>query len=274
MTQFDKIYQNLVKEILENGIEDKNARSGVVCKALPGTHFNIDLQKGFPLLTLRKLPLKIFIAEQIWFLLGENDPDWLRPFTKIWDSFIEEDGKVTSYGYRWRKHFGRDQISELITHLKEFPTSRHGVVIAWDPLSDGLTGKPRKNVPCLFAFTVNIIGGKLCMHNVVRSNDVFLGLPHDVSGFALLQHIIAQELNVPVGIYSHSISNVHLYSDQYDAALDLSIRVNTHQEIQLHLPEHSLQRAEKGDITLIKEIASDLKTQYKPLDSIKGIKAH
>lgn len=274
MTQFDKVYQNLVKDILENGIEDKNSRSGYVCKAIPGAHFNLDLSKGFPLLTLRKLPLKIFVAEQIWFLQGENNPAWLRPYTKIWDDFIEEDGKVTSYGYRWRKHFGRDQLGELIKHLKEKPTSRHGVVIAWDPNEDGLTAEPKKNVPCLFSFVVNIIGGKLCMHNVVRSNDVFLGLPHDVAGFALLQHIIAQEIGVEVGTYSHSISNAHFYSDQYEAARELSKRKSNHKEIQLHLPKNSLERAEEGDPELINEIVNDLKKQYHPLEAIKGIRAH
>ncbi|MEI7579986.1 MAG: thymidylate synthase [bacterium] len=275
MTIFDKVYQNLLKDILDNGIEDVNARSQYTCKAIPGAHFNLDLQKsGFPLLTLRKLPLKIFVAEQIWFLMGNNDPAWLRPFTKIWDSFIEEDGKVTSYGYRWRKHFGRDQLGELIKHLKEKPTSRHGVVIAWDPTSDGLTGKPRKNVPCLFAFTVNIIGNKVCLHNVVRSQDVFLGMPHDVPGFALLQMIIAQELGLEPGTYSHSISNAHFYADQYDAARELLTRKNNHQEIKLVLPENSFKRAEAGDTKLVEEIVAQIKAQYHPLEAIKGVRPH
>ena len=202
MTQFDEVYQKLVKQILNDGSESFNERSGFYCKAIPGSHFNLDLQKGFPLLSLRKIPLKIFIAEQIWFLLGENDPAWLRPFTKIWDDFIEEDGKVTSYGYRWRKYFGRDQLKELIEYLKKNPGSRHGVVMAWDPRTDGLMGKPKKNVPCLLGFCVNIIGGKLCLNNLLRSQDVFLGLPHDVAGFALLMHIIADELGVEVGTYT------------------------------------------------------------------------
>jgi len=275
MTQFDKVYQDLVKEILTEGYEHYHERSDFTCKAIAGAHFKLDLSKGFPLLSLRKLPLKIFVAEQLWFLMGENDPAWLRPFTKIWDDFIEEDGKVTSYGYRWRKHFGRDQLAELIKHLKEKPGSRHGVVIAWDPKEDGLTAKPKKNVPCLFAFTVNIIGGRVCLHNIIRSQDVFLGLPHDVAGFAFLQHVIAQELGLPVGTYSHSISNAHFYSDQYQAAKELAQRKNTKQkEIKLKLPKNTLQRAEKGDTGLIEEIVSQLKPQYHPLDAIKGIRAH
>lgn len=275
MTQFDKVYQQLVSDILTQGYEDYNERSGFYCKAIPGAHFQLDLSKGFPLLSLRKLPLKIFVAEQIWFLRGENDPAWLRPFTKIWDDFIEEDGKVTSYGYRWRKHFGRDQLGELIKHLKEKPGSRHGVVIAWDPKDDGLTAKPKKNVPCLFAFTVNVIGGKVCLHNLIRSQDVFLGLPHDVAGFAFLQHVIAQELGLPVGFYSHSISNAHFYSDQYEAAKELIKRKNKIQkEVLLKLPANTLKRAETGDTSIIDEIVEQMKVQYNPLESIKGIRPH
>lgn len=275
MTKFDQIYAGLLKEILDNGIEQLNERSGYVCKAIPGMHFSIDLAKGFPMLSLRKLPLKIFVAEQIWFMMGENDPAWLRPYTKIWDSFIEEDGKVTSYGYRWRKHFGRDQLGELITMLKKNPGSRQGVVIAWDPNDDGLTAKPKKNVPCLFSFTMNILGGRLCMHNIVRSQDMFLGFPHDVAGFAFLQMMIAQELGIPVGIYSHSISNAHLYQDQFEAAKELTNRINEKQsEIVLHLPKDTFNRAQKGDTSLIEEIVADLKTQYVPMEAISGIQAH
>lgn len=274
MTQFDEAYQNVARDILENGVEDENARSKYVCKALPGVHFKLDLAQGFPLLTLRKLPLKIFVAEQIWFMMGNNDPAWLRQFTKIWDYFIEEDGTVTSYGYRWRKHFQRDQIAELVKHLRDKPTSRHGVVIAWDPDDDGLTAKPKKNVPCLFSFTVNIIGGKLCLHNILRSQDVFLGMPHDVAGFALLQMMLAQELGLEVGTYSHSISNAHFYSDQYQAAEELVDRDHEHSEIKLELPENTFKRAENGDTDLVDEIVEQLKQQYKPLPAIKGIKAH
>lgn len=275
MTNFDRIYLDVVKDILDRGEESYNERSGFYCKAVPGMNLKIDLSVGFPLLTLRKMYIKTFVAEQVWFLMGENSPEWINKYTKIWNDFIEEDGKVTSYGYRWRKHFKRDQLGDLIKHLKDKPGSRQGVVIAWDPDNDGLLAKPRKNVPCLIAFTVNIIGGKVCLHNILRSQDVFLGMPYDIAGFALLQHIIAQELGLPVGTYSHSISNAHFYSDQYDAANEMLKRDNTEQqEIKINLPENTLQRAEKGDETLIPELIKMFEDQYKPLEAISGIKTH
>ena len=86
---------------------------------------------------------------------------------------------------------------------------------------------------------------------------------------------VAQELGLEVGTYSHTMSNAHIYSDQYEAAKELVKRDNPDQkEIHLVLPEHSLARAEKGDVTLIKEIVSNLKGQYVPLESIKGIRPH
>jgi len=274
MTEFDKKYKELVKNVLDNGIETLNERSGFYCKAIPGAHLNININKGFPLLSLRKIFIKTFIAEQVWFLMGENDPKWLNKYTKIWNDFIEEDGKVTSYGYRWRKHFKRDQINELIKHLKDKPGSRQGVVIAWDPVEDGLTAKLKKNVPCLIAFTINIIDNKVCLHNILRSQDVFLGMPYDIAGFAFLQHVIAQELGLPVGVYSHSISNAHLYSDQYTAASDLLKSESYQEEINLELPVNTFKRAESGDESLIEEIEEVLSRQYKPLRIVKGIKAH
>ena len=104
MTTFDTIYQGIVKKIMEEGIEELNERTGHKTKALPGITFQMDIEKdGFPLLTLRKQPLKSPIAEQVWFIQGEKDTTFLRKFTKMWDPFTEEDGTLsTAYGFRWK----------------------------------------------------------------------------------------------------------------------------------------------------------------------------
>src|SRR3989344_3225356 len=68
MASFDKIYQSLLKDIMKHGVRDINSRTGHETAALPGLSFSIDLQKeGFPLLSLRKIPIKLFVAEQVWF---------------------------------------------------------------------------------------------------------------------------------------------------------------------------------------------------------------
>lgn len=274
MTRFDSMYQDMLRSIMDKGERQVSGRNAHETTALPGMHLSIDVEKdGFPLLTLRKIPVRMFVAEQIWFISGARKPaDFLGDFTKIWDSFTNPAGVVTvAYGYRWRKHFGRDQLGLLVKLLKKDPSSRHAVVVTWDPSEDGLGGTKKMNVPCPYSFTVNIIGGRLHLHNIVRSNDMVLGFPADVAGFALLQCILAQKLGVKPGIYSHSISNAHVWDNQYEAARELLRRTNDHAPIHVALPKNSYDRAEKKDKKLVDEMANPIMAQYNPLPAITGM---
>ncbi|HEX5456724.1 MAG TPA: thymidylate synthase [Candidatus Saccharimonadales bacterium] len=275
MVSFDKVYQSLLEDIMKNGEREVNARTKHETAALPGLSFSIDIESdGFPLLSLRKIPLKLFIAEQGWFISGARKPEiFLRKFTRIWDDFTNPGDVVTvAYGYRWRRHFGRDQLGSLIKLLQKDPSSRHGVVVTWDPSSDGLGGVSKSNIPCPYTFTVNIIGGRLNMMNVVRSNDMILGFPHDVAGFALLQCILAQKLGVKQGVYTHVIANAHIYSTHYDAAKELIKRKASSEKIKISLPKNSFERAEGMDTELVEEIYAGLSKQYKPQQAIKELK--
>lgn len=270
VTQFDTQYQNLIKEIISKGTVQFNRRTSREIKSLPG--ITLEITKGFPLLTLRQVPIKLFVAEQIWFLTGSNRPEpFLRKFTKIWDGFVEADGTIAAaYGYRWRRHFGRDQIKLLINHLKREPSSRQGVVIFWDPADDSLESPhPKKNNPCPFAFVVNIIGNRLNFHLIIRSSDVILGLPHDTAGFALLQRLLSAKLGARPGKLTVSISHAHIYDVHHQAAEEISRRQNHHPEITLKLKPADFDRAEKGDETLVQELVTQLSSQYQPLPAIK-----
>lgn len=274
MNSFDLQYQKILKEIMVDGIEEVNERTGHKVKALPGKTIEIYPEDGFPILTLRKIPIRIFVAEQVWFLMGSRRPsEFLNKFTKIWDDFTNIDGVVsTAYGYRWRHHFGRDQIGLLVKMLEQDPSSRHGVILMWDPSSDGLTTTFKKaNVPCPYTFTVMIIGGQLHLHLMVRSNDLILGCPHDIAGFALLQRILAARLGVRVGKLTHTISNAHVYGIHYQTANELIKRKNTHQKVTLEGEKKWFDRAESGDEKLVEEIVGKIQSQYQPLDAIKGL---
>ena len=273
MTPFDVQYKEAIRLIMEEGIDVPNPWSGRVTRMVPGVTLRVDVAECFPLLTLRKIPLRLFIAEQVWYLMGEKDATWLQQYTKIWDAFLEEDGTVqAAYGHRWRHHFGRDQIDLLVTHLKENPASRHAVVITWDPADDGFGLDKKLNVPCPYTFTVNIAGGKLHLHNIIRSNDMMLGCPHDAAGFALLQCFLAEKLGVEPGIYTHSISNAHIYDNHFDAANELMSRSHDHGTVKVTIPENGYDRAVKGDTELVSELFKQVKSQYTPLESIKGMK--
>lgn len=275
----------MLRSINWSGIEELNTRTGKKCKSLPGLTFQVDLSDHFPLISLRKMSVKNFVAEQLWFLSGSNDTNWLSTKTKIWDSFREKDGTLTAaYGHRWRyapaeaiKENGDrigttfDQLEYVLFKLKMDPSSRHGVVMMWDPWKD-LT-VIQKNVPCPYTFTLMIIGGKLHLHLTVRSNDMVLGFPTDVAGFALLQLILAQRLNVLPGIYTHSISNAHIYEDHYSAAEQMTKLSYSGEfpKIKIDLPENAYNRSKELDETLYRSIIDSVERQYKPLAAIPGL---
>ncbi|TAL49970.1 thymidylate synthase [Patescibacteria group bacterium] len=271
MTRFDTLYKSTIARIFHEGEEVFSDRTGLSTKALPGLTFEIDPAAGFPLLTLRKIPIQLFCSEVVWMITGEKKLDFIRQFTKIWDDFAEEDGTMeTAYGYRWRQHFGRDQLLDLVEHLRTEPTSRQGVVIMWDPASDGLMAPKKKNVPCPFCWTTNIIGNKLNLHLIIRSNDMMLGNPHDTAGFALLQAMLAQELGVGVGKMTISISHAHIYESHYDQLLELLERDDhVHDEILCRLPACAFQRALEADTTLVNELSSMFREQYHPAAPVK-----
>jgi thymidylate synthase len=109
------------------------------------------------------------------------------------------------------------------------------------------------------------------MHNILRSNDLMLGCPHDVAGFALLQRMLAARLGVRPGKYTHSISNAHIYDLHWAQARELLERDHEHPEITLDLPAETLARAEASDYALVGEIEAQLSAQYHPMPNLKGL---
>lgn len=130
----------------------------------------------------------------------------------------EFDGVEAAYGYRWRCHFERDQIALAIQALRANPSDRRVVVSAWDPAQDGLGALDQKNVPCPAMFTLSIVGGRLHSTMLLRSSDVFVGLPYDVLGHALLLDALALELGVELGIATFTLAHAHLYECHWDMA--------------------------------------------------------
>ncbi len=271
MTHYDQIYQKVIARIFQEGGDLYSDRTKLSTKALPGITFELYPEQGFPILTLRKIPIQLFCAEVVWMITGAKHLEFLRRFTKIWDDFAEEDGTIeAAYGYRWRTHFGRDQLLGLVEHLRDEPSSRQGVVVMWDPSSDGLNSQKKKNVPCPFCWTANIIDNKLNVHLIIRSNDMMLGNPHDTAGFALLQAILAQKLGVQVGKLTISISHAHIYENHYEQAEEVVGRLDhVHNEILCRLPESTFERALEGDEALVHELTQMFKDQYTPAPPVK-----
>jgi len=214
---FELNYINYINDINKNGNIDINKRTGSETKRKFGLDIELENCSYVPLLNSRKLYIKTAAAELAWTLKGEKSTKWLNQYTKIWEPFEDSLGIVeSSYGYRWRKHFGRDQLLGLIKLLKKDPSSRQGVVIAWDAGNDGLVSQGKlKNVPCPYSFVVNTINNKTNMLVSQRSADMILGIPYDIMMYSMLNNAISQSLSTQPGTLKFSIADAHLYQQFY-----------------------------------------------------------
>lgn len=187
-----------------------------------GCSFKLDLtEQTLPVTGSRKLYPHVAAAEVAWFIKAEQDVAWLRNYAKIWDKFTEADGQTieAAYGYRWRRHFGRDQLLLAINALDANPTDRRVWVQAWDPASDGLGAQGQKNVPCPIGFTFSLIDEFLHSSLFIRSSDVFVGLPYDVMGHAMLMAVVAASVGAAgLGTMHVTLAHPHLYDSHYEMA--------------------------------------------------------
>jgi thymidylate synthase len=221
--EFHDVYPRLLNDLLTGPWSEVNARTGVEIKMLPGPEsFKLDLtDQRLPVCGSRKLFPRTAAAEVAWFVKGERSVAWLATYAAIWKKFVEDDGDtiLAAYGYRWRRHFGRDQLAGAVQALRDDPTNRRVYVSAWDPAGDGLTEKGQRNVPCPVGFTLSVVDGLLHSAMLLRSSDVFVGLPYDVMGHAMLMAVCAASIGLRgLGTMHVTMAHPHLYAKHYDMA--------------------------------------------------------
>ncbi len=223
-----KQYLNTLSEILENGIKHED-RTRVGTISLFGPQMTFDLSKSFPIMTTKKIPLRWVFEELMWFLRGDTDEKKLRELNiSIWEEwataemtakFGRKEGDLGPvYGYLWRsfggdypEKNGYDQIKRLMNDLENKPNSRRHIVSGWDPNTADQVELP----PChtLFQFKVDLIDDEkhLSCKLYQRSADWFLGVPFNISSYALLTCMIAHVMGMKPRTFVHTFGDAHVY---------------------------------------------------------------
>jgi thymidylate synthase len=202
-----------MRHVLENGVR-KEDRTGTGTLSVFGHQMRFDLAQGFPLVTTKKLHLRSIIHELLWFLKGDTNIKYLHDNkVTIWDEWADDNGDLGPiYGYQWRswptadgRHI--DQISEILSQIKNNPDSRRIIVSAWNVGELSNMALP----PCHAFFQFYVAEGKLSCQLYQRSADIFLGVPFNIASYALLTMMIAQVSNLQAGDFVHTLGDAHLY---------------------------------------------------------------
>lgn len=225
-----KQYQELLKSILENGTEHRD-RTGVGTISHFGYQTRFDLRAGFPIVTTKRVPFRWIVEELRWFLSGDTNEATLRAKgVDIWAEWADEAhtsrfnrapgdlGPI--YGYLWRSFGGNyperdgvDQIARLLENIQSNPNSRRLIVSGWDPRQSEMVDLP----PChtLFQFKVE---AERVLHCQLyqRSADAFLGVPFNISSYALLTHMVAHVCELEAGEFIYTLGDYHIYLNHLD----------------------------------------------------------
>jgi len=217
---------------MRNG-KDRTDRTGVGVRGVFGRSLEFDLIEGFPATTIKKLYFKSVAAELAGFLEGTESAIRMRELgTKIWDANANADiwqkskycegpddlGRI--YGSLWRDFGGVDQIYRLVDTIIRNPTDRRQIVTAWDP-----SNKRQCLPPCHILWQTYVRESNyLDLLFYMRSVDLFLGLPFDIASYALLQHIIAQQVDLTPGKLVVSMGDAHIYQNHFEQVTKISNR--------------------------------------------------
>ncbi|NND90805.1 MAG: thymidylate synthase [Granulosicoccus sp.] len=211
-------YLDLLQHILDNGT-DKQDRTGTGTRSVFGYQMRFELNKGFPVLTTKKLHLKSIIHELLWFLAGDTNIAYLNAHgVRIWDEWADENGNLGPvYGSQWRSwptpgggHV--DQISQLLEQIKTNPDSRRHIVSAWNVAEINNMKLP----PCHTLFQFYVADGRLSCQLYQRSADVFLGVPFNIASYALLTMMVAQVCDLELGDFVHTLGDAHIYHNHFE----------------------------------------------------------
>ncbi len=215
-----KTYLDLLKHVRTHGVR-RDDRTGTGTLSVFGYQMRFDLRQNFPLLTTKKLHLKSIVHELLWFLQGETNTRYLNERgVTIWDEWADAEGELGPvYGAQWRAWRTADgalvdQISELITGLRQNPNSRRHVVSAWN-----VGDLPKMALaPCHVMFQFYVANGELSCQLYQRSADIFLGVPFNIASYALLTMMVAQVCDLKAGDFVHTLGDAHLYLNHLEQA--------------------------------------------------------
>ena len=223
-------YHDLLRHILDRGARHED-RTGVGTISAFGYQTRFDLSEGFPIVTTKRVPFRWVAEELFWFLSGSTDERDLRARgVDIWDEwataeqtakFGRKEGDLGPvYGYLWRSFGGDypqtngvDQIARLINEINTNPNSRRLIVSGWDPRVCDEVALP----PCHTLFQFKIENGKkLHCQLYQRSADAFLGVPFNISSYALMTHLVAHVCDLEPGEFIHTFGDLHIYSNHLE----------------------------------------------------------
>jgi thymidylate synthase len=214
----DMQYEDLLRHVMAHGVA-KSDRTGTGTRSVFGHQLRYPLDRGFPLVTTKRVHFRSVAVELLWFLRGDSNIGWLHEHgVTIWDEWADPHGELGPvYGVQWRSwptpdggHV--DQLAQVLEQLRSNPDSRRMLVSAWNVAELDRMALP----PCHVLFQFYVAQGRLSCQLYQRSADLFLGVPFNLASYALLTHLVAQQVGLGVGDFIWTGGDCHIYDNHVE----------------------------------------------------------
>ena len=220
----DHVWQQLVEAFRAgDGVLGQPSRGGTTKEILHAAITVKDPRQRW--VASRQPPLNVAfaIAEVVWIMTGRNDIAFLKAWNRRLPEYVGSGPQVHgAYGHRLRHHKGVDQVARAYQALSNNPDTRQAVLQIWDssvdlPQPDGTPVD--KDIPCNLMSLLKVRDGRLEWLQIIRSNDLFLGVPHNFVQVMCLQEVMAGWLGVECGAYHQVSDSLHLYDHDEESVL-------------------------------------------------------
>lgn len=269
LDNFFRAYVELLEMLVYDGKNVGNTHE------LTNVQFTVD--SNHPIAYYRKPSLSYMLAELVWYFSADNSKDFIGYFADMWNH-ISDDGKTSNsaYGYIIHKKHGFDQIKKVIELLKKDPESRRALININVPNEKVIETKDEM---CTIALQFLIRNERLDMTAMMRSNDVWFGLPYDIVYFTAVQKYIANELGLESGSYTHFVTSMHIYKKEIQSAIDVLdnyYKIENHKDDALRISKdynidylYLIEKAEHLRERIIKEVIDKKEKKSKILEIMR-----
>lgn len=206
----------VLKDLIRDEGKYMNSRNGLVRALQKPVMIEIaDPSKRILWDTARRANPFFHFVEAMWMLGGGADVATVARYNERMKYFSDDGVHLNgAYGYRWKHHFGYDQLQRAVDMLKANPDDRRVVVSMWD--ANGDLGSTSKDVPCNQQAMFRIVNGNLDMFTTNRSNDLIWGLcGANAVHLTVLQEYMAAAIGRPMGVWTHATNNLHMYDHHF-----------------------------------------------------------
>jgi thymidylate synthase len=169
-------------------------------------------------MSLHRQPVQSKFAEFAWYLSKGDDRDYIKPYIPVYKREEQLNNRILgAYGPRifGSENGQKSQYERVIEQILKRKSTKQAFLSISEQADYKFRDEKYKSPPCTIGLHFFVRESKLNVTCYMRSNDAYIGLPHDLFCFTMLQELISLKTDIPIGNYTHCATSMHVYDEHF-----------------------------------------------------------